>query len=200
MKRKALIVILFVGVLLGGCSLYKTAVNLTRLQFKLGKVSNFRLTGIDISDKSRLSDIGAVDVMRLSSALLNKNMPVSFILNVEAKNPNDAKGYGATDIYIKRFPWKLLINNKETAHGDIQTPFKVPGTGGFTTIPIRVEFNLLKFFHDNSLNDVADLVFAIGGKKGSSSNLKLIAEPLLATSLGDIQYPEPITIINKNFK
>ena len=138
--------------------------------------------------------------MQISSALLNNNLPVSLILNVEAKNPNSKNGYGATDIYIKKFPWKLMINNKETAHGDIQNPFKVPGVSGFTTIPISVEFNLLKFFHNNSLDDVANLVFSIGGKNGSSSDFKLIAEPLLATSWGDIQYPEPITIINKNFK
>jgi hypothetical protein len=200
MKRKTLLIILLSGVLVGGCSLYKTAVNLTRLQFKLGNVNNFSLMGINISDKSKLSDLGAMEVMQLSTALLSKNIPVSFILNVEAKNPNSGNGYGATDIYIKRFPWKLIINNKETARGDIQTPFKVPGVGGFTTIPIRVEFNLLKFFQDNSLNDVANLVFAIGGKKGSSSNLKLIAEPVLGTPIGDIKYPQPITIINKSFK
>ncbi len=200
MRRKAFIILLFVGVLLTGCSLYKTAVNLSRLQFKLGKVNNFRLMNINISNKSKLSDFATLDVMQISSALLNKNLPVSFILNVEAKNPNSKNGYGATDIYIKKFPWKLMINNKETAHGDIQNQFKVPGVSGFTTIPISVEFNLLKFFHNNSLDDVANLVFSIGGKNGSSSNFKLIAEPLLATSWGDIQYPEPITIINKNFK
>ncbi len=200
MKKRIVLVFALIAITFAGCSFVKTAVNLTRLQFRLGKVSNFSLMGINISNKSKLSDLGTMDVLQLGSAVARGILPVSFILNVQAKNPNSKGGYEATDIYIKSFPWKLYINNKETASGDINTPFKVPGTGGYAVIPLRIEFNLLRFFKDNSLNDLANLVFSIGGKRGSTSNLKLVAKPVLGTPFGNISYPEPITIVNKTFK
>ncbi len=200
MKRKIFILLAVAAISAGGCSFVKTAINLSRLQFRLGKVSDFKLMGIGISDKSKLSDLGAMDIVRLGSAAAQGKLPVSFILNVQAKNPNSKGGYGATDIYVKSFPWTLYVNNKETASGDINSSFKVPGTGGYAVIPLRVEFNLIRFFKDSSMKDLANLVFAIGGKKGSSSNLKLVAKPVLGTPYGAISYPEPITIVNKTFK
>ncbi len=200
LKLKIPILLLMLLIAFTGCSLVKTAVNFSRLQFKLGKVNDFRIMGISISNKSKLSDLNTLDVIQLGSAFSQGKLPVSFVLNVEAKNPNTENGFGATDIYIQSFPWRLYINNKETASGNINKPFKVPGVGGIAVIPLRIEFNLLKFFKDNSLKDLANLVFAIGGKHRSSAKLKLVAKPVLGTPYGSFSYPEPITIINKTFK
>jgi hypothetical protein len=182
------------------CSVYQTIVNISRLQFKLGKVDNFQLGGIDISDKSRLEDINFQDLLKLTKAFSSGSLPASFILNVEAKNPNDGTGgYKKTDASIKSFPWRLLINDKETVSGNISQTIFVPGTGEITQIPLMISVDLIKLFKDKGYEELINLSLTLGGKKGSSSKLTLYASPTVSTSLGDIKYPGELKIIDKEF-
>lgn len=186
--------------LITSCSVYQTIVNLSRLQFKLGKVDNFQLGGIDISGKSKLEDFNFQDLLKLTKAFSSGSLPASFILNVEAKNPNDGTGgYKKTDASIKSFPWRLLINDKETVSGNIGQPVLVPGTGEITQIPLTISVDLIGLFKDKGYEELINLALTLGGKKGSSSKLTLYASPTVSTSLGDIKYPGELKIVDKNF-
>ncbi|MEJ2493589.1 MAG: hypothetical protein P8Y79_04600 [Ignavibacteriaceae bacterium] len=182
------------------CSVYETIVNLSRLQFKLGDVNNFELNGIDISGKSKLEDFNFQDLLKLTTAFSSGSLPVTFMLNVEAKNPNDGTGgYKRTDANIKSFPWRLLVNDKEAVSGDINERIIVPGTGEITEIPIEIKLDLIELFKNKGYEDLIDLALALGGKKGSSSKLTLYATPTVTTSLGDIKYPGELKKVDKVF-
>ena len=198
MKKIFLIISLIF--LVTSCSVYETIVNLSRLQFKLGDVNNFELNGIDISGKSKLEDFNFQDLLKLTTAFSSGSLPVTFMLNVEAKNPNDGTGgYKRTDANIKSFPWRLLVNDKEAVSGDINERIFVPGTGEITEIPIEIKLDLIELFKNKGYEDLIDLALALGGKKGSSSKLTLYATPTVTTSLGDIKYPGELKIVDKKF-
>lgn len=198
MKKIFLIISLIF--LVTSCSVYETIVNLSRLQFKLGDVNNFELNGIDISGKSKLEDFNFQDLLKLTTAFSSGSLPVTFMLNVEAKNPNDGTGgYKRTDANIKSFPWRLLVNDKEAVSGDINERIIVPGTGEITEIPIEIKLDLIELFKNKGYEDLIDLALALGGKKGSSSKLTLYATPTVTTSLGDIKYPGELKIVDKEF-
>ena len=175
-------------------------VNVSRLKFKLGAVNNFSVGDISLSDKNTLKDFNPLDIIKLTAVATKGELPVSFTLNVEAKNPNDGKeGYSATDITLKSFPWRLLIDEKETIKGNIGSPVIVPGKGESTVIPVQIELDLLKFFNEQGFESIMNLALSLGGKKASTSRLKMIAQPVLGTPLGDIQYPDEITIVDHQF-
>ena len=198
MKKIFLIISLIF--LVTSCSVYETIVNLSRLQFKLGDVNNFELNGIDISGKSKLEDFNFQDLLKLTTAFSSGSLPVTFMLNVEAKNPNDGTGgYKRTDANIKSFPWRLFVNDKEAVSGDINERIFVPGTGEITEIPIEIKLDLIELFKNKGYEDLIDLALALGGKKGSSSKLTLYATPTVTTSLGDIKYPGELKIVDKEF-
>ena len=198
MKKIFLIISLIF--LVTSCSVYETIVNLSRLQFKLGDVNNFELNGIDISGKSKLEDFNFQDLLKLTTAFSSGSLPVTFMLNVEAKNPNDGTGgYKRTDANIKSFPWRLLVNDKKAVSGDINERIFVPGTGEITEIPIEIKLDLIELFKNKGYEDLIDLALALGGKKGSSSKLTLYATPTVTTSLGDIKYPGELKIVDKKF-
>ena len=198
MKKIFLIISLIF--LVTSCSVYETIVNLSRLQFKLGDVNNFELNGIDISGKSKLEDFNFQDLLKLTTAFSSGSLPVTFMLNVEAKNPNDGTGgYKRTDANIKSFPWRLFVNDKEAVSGDINERIFVPGTGEITEIPIEIKLDLIELFKNKGYEDLIDLALALGGKKGSSSKLTLYATPTVTTSLGDIKYPGELKIVDKKF-
>ena len=197
MKKNLIFLLVFI---LTSCSVYETFVNISRLQFKLGDVNSFELNGISLSDKSKLSDFKLQDLLNISSMVASGNFPVSFVVNVEAKNPNDGTGgYKSTNATIQSFPWRLLIDDKETISGNIKQPVAVPGTGDITTIPIVIEMDLVQFFKDKGYESLVNLALALGGKNGSSSKLTLFADPEVSTVLGNISYPGEIKIVDYEF-
>jgi len=186
--------------LLSGCSIYKTLVNVSRLKYKLNSVSEFSLNGISISKKSKLSDFSPGEILKLTSFLTSGKLPASFNINVDAKNPNNGTGgYAATDITIKSFAWELFLNNKKTFSGDIGSPIIVPGVGTSTNIPLKVEFDLLNLADNGSLNDILKLALKLGGLNNSTADIEVMAKPVLGTPIGDLTYPEKIKIVDKQF-
>lgn len=199
MKNKYLYIIILL-VTLSGCSVYESMVNLSRLQFKLGAVNGFTVNGVNLSNKSSLSDFNSIDILKISQAVAGGTLPVSFVLNVQAKNPNDGTGgYPNTSATITDFPWRLLINDKETISGSLKNGVTVPGTGQISNIPLQINMDLVKFFQNKGYEDLINLALAIGGNKGSASNLTLYAQPTVSTSLGPIKYPDELRIVSVQF-
>lgn len=198
--KKILIVGLISILFLSSCSIYKTIINVSRLKYKLDSVSDFNLNGIKIDKKSKLSDFSPAEMLKLTSVFTSGKLPVTFNLNIEAKNPNDGTGgYATTDITIKSFNWDLYLNNKKTFSGNIDKTVNVPGVGTTTMIPLKVEFDLIKIAENGSLNDIIKLALTLGGINKSTSNIEVIAKPVLGTPIGDLTYPEPIKIVDKQF-
>jgi hypothetical protein len=182
------------------CSVFQTISNIGRLKFKLGNVGNFSLSGIAVSNKSKLSDFNALDLLKLSSSFAQGNFPVSFILNVEALNPNDGTGgYPSTNATLKSFVWRLLLDNRETISGNIAQPVTVPGTGQAAIIPLQINMDLLSFFKDRGYESLINLALNLGGNSGSASQITLYAKPVISTMLGDLSYPSELKIVDFEF-
>ncbi len=197
--RKIFLIFLIVP-LFFSCSVIQTVQNVSRLKYRIQSANDYRVANVTISDKQSLRDFSPVELLRLTAGLAKGNLPLTFNLNIEAKNPNDGSGgFPRTDISIASFPWRLYINDKETVKGNITDPVFVPGKGETVIIPIKVEFDIAKSFKDKSLEDILSLLLQIGGIRGSTSNLKLIARPVLGTPIGNIRYPDGITIVDKTF-
>ncbi len=180
------------------CSILKTFVNISHLKFKLNSVTDFQIIGISINNKTSLNDFNTGDIIKLTAAITKGELPVTFVLNVDAINPNDgSSGYPATEISIKSFAWKLFVDEKETISGNITSPVTVPGTGETKVIPLEIKFDLLNFFKDKGYENLMKLALNLGGTEGSASQLKLIAEPILGTPIGELRYPQPITIVSQ---
>lgn len=199
-KRLSFLLIIFIITGITGCSVYQTIVNLSRIQFKLGTVGEFTLNGVNLSNKTKMADFSTLEILKISQAVTSGTLPVSFVLNVQAKNPNNGTGgYPNTNATLENFPWRLLIDNKETISGGLKNPVTVPGTGEITNIPLLLNLDLIKFFQNKSYEDLINLALAIGGSKGSSSSLTLYAQPTVSTSIGPIKYPSELKIVNLQF-
>lgn len=182
------------------CSVFQTISNIGRLKFKLGNVDNFLLSGVSVSNKSKLADFKAVDLLKLTSSFAQGSFPVSFILNVNAVNPNDGTGgYPSTNATLKSFAWRLLLDSKETISGNIAQPVSVPGTGQATVIPLQINLDLLSFFKDRGYESLINLALNLGGTGGSASKVTLYAKPVISSMLGDLSYPDELKIVDFEF-
>lgn len=175
-------------------------VNLQRLEFKLDNVNNFRLAGVDLSNIKSVSDLSIMDGIKLTKAFADKKLPAQFVLNVAANNPNDGTGGSKQSAAtLTSLDWKLYIDNKETIAGDINKDIVIPGTGQSETIPLVMNIDLYQFFGNKGYEDIINLALAIGGQGGSASRLKLDARPTVKTPVGNINYPNRITIVDKGW-
>jgi len=175
--------------------------NMKKLEFKLQNIDNFRLNGISLRNKKNLSNFSVTDGISLYQAYHSKKIPVSFILNVAARNPNDGKGgTKKTTSTLTSLDWRLYIDNKLTVSGLINKPIKIPGTGKTTIIPLNISLDLYKFFKEKSYDDLIKLALALGGVKGNTSRVKLDVKPTVSTPFGKMVYPGRITVIDKEFR
>ena len=204
-RRISLPVILTAALLLGSCNalkdLQKSITNLSRCKFKLESVNGFSLMGVNLSNKSKLSDFNLVDGAKLAAGFARNEFPASFTLNVAAINPNDGTGgTSQTSATLTSFAWTLILDNTLTINGDISNPITIPGTGQQTIIPLTMNLDLAKFFKDKGYESVMNLALALGGANSSPSRITLRATPRIRTSLGDIAYPGAIDIVDREFK
>ncbi len=160
------------------CSVLNTLSDIQRLQFKLGQVNGFQLAGVQLSNLTSFNNIGALDIVRLTSAFAGGSLPAGFTLNVLARNPAGTNGQTSqnSSSTIQRFAWKLLINNAETVSGAINQQIVVPGMGNQTTIPVTVNVDLMQFFRNQGLQNLVNLALNLGGANRTTSNLKMVAD------------------------
>lgn len=174
--------------------------NLQKLQFKLENITNFRVAGIQTNNKSKLSDFSITDGIALSRAVATNKFPAEFTINIAAINPNDGTGTAPQrTATLSSLDFRLLIDDLPTIKGDISKPLDIPGNGQTTMIPVTVSMDLYEFFGNKGYDGLVNLALALGGAKGSASHIKLDAKPTVSTILGNIAYPDRITIVDKQF-
>lgn len=187
-------------ILFGGCGVLQTFENFSRLKFKINSAVDYKIAGVLVEGKKSLKDFRTSDALKISGSALKGQLPISFILNIEAQNPNDGSGgYPATDLTLQSFPWRLFINDNETISGNIEKPIVVPGKGGSSIIPIRIEFDLAENMKNKNFDDILALALNLAGIQKSASNLKLLVQPVIGTPIGNVKFPNEITVIEKQF-
>ncbi len=184
---------------LNSCATLNALANLSRIQFKLSDVQQVRLCGIDISNKHSASDFGLMDGMNLLGAFQSGKFPLTFILDVAAKNPNPPSQSAALSaIKVTDFPWRLLLNGQQTISGDIGAPFGVPPGGTTTNIPLSITVDLKQFFGNQGYDQLLKLALALSGN-GGVSQVQIKAQPTMSTPLGTVHYPNELTIVSTQF-
>lgn len=202
MTRFALLLV--VG-LLTACSTLRDINNslntLSKLEFKLGQVNNFRLAGVDITKMSDPSRLSIADGIALGRAFAQKSINATFTLNVDAKNPNTGtNGTKQSVVTLKDLDWRMLIDDKQTVSGNLGRPFDIPGNGQTVAVPLNVSLDLYTFFADKGYDGILNLAMALGGQHGSAARIKLDAMPTVNTPFGAIAYPSRIVIVDKEFR
>ncbi|NNE36122.1 MAG: hypothetical protein HKN13_12845, partial [Rhodothermales bacterium] len=149
-----------------------------------------RIAGVETSGIRGYEDLGALDIVRIGAAVARKELPVSFVLDVVAKNPAE----NGVQARMVGMDWTLLLEDRETISGVFEDEVVIPA-GETRHLPIRIELDLIRFFEGNA-RDLVDLALSLAGEGGSAKNVKLRAVPTIQTLVGPVRYPEPITIIS----
>ena len=198
--RKVFLIFVLSAIIIAGCAVLNTFQNIARLKYRIQSTENYRVNGVQVDNKRSIKDFSPVEMLKLTSGILRGSLPATFTINIEAVNPNDGKGGNPrTDLSIVKFPWRLFLNDKEIVDGNISSPVYVPGKGESVIIPIQAQTDIIKLVKEKSIEDIIALLQKLGGIHGTTSNIKLLVKPSLGTPIGNIEYPDEITIADKSF-
>ncbi len=197
---KKIILMLSLIFLVSGCGVIQTSANFKKLQFKIDSVNELKLGGIDISNITGLEQFTAPQVAALYKVVYDQKVPLSFTLNVSAKNLNDgSEGVTKADVTLKSMPFTLYIDEIEYLTANIKQPVVVPDKGEETIIPIKVDLDLWEWLKGNNFNNTIKPIIDLGGVERITSHIKLVTKPVVGTPIGDIEYPDSITIVDHKF-
>ena len=191
--------------LLGSCAsltnISSSLMNVKPLQFKIRSITGMRIGSIDIASKSSLTSFSLQEALTLKNLVAAKSLPVTFILTVDAMNPNSGvNGLKSVPLTLEDLQWRLLIDGRPTITGGLQRPLEIAGNNGTSSIPLTVSMDLMQTFSDRDLQSLVNLACSLGGANGSTASVALDALPVVSSPLGKLSSDKRITIIDKEFR
>ncbi len=164
--------------------------NLISCDFKLKDVQDIRLAGVSVQNAKGAADLNIGDAARIAAAMMGQTFPLTFNLNIEAKNPNKlAAG-------INRLDWILYIDDIEMVSGSNQEAMSIPANGS-SVLPLRMNIDLKKALNGKSGQSLLNFGLNLAGSKGEPSRIKLKAKPSIVVGSRSIAYPGYITIVSE---
>lgn len=159
----------------------------------MGKLTQPEIAGVRIDNKNSISDLNLIDAGRITTSLLAGKLPLTFNLNVEAKNPN------STLAAMNRMEWIAILDNVEVLRGAVNDRVEISPNNGTTTIPVKISVDLKEVLSSKSKDALLNLAFNLTDPKGNPSRVKLKIRPTLMLGSVPVQYPGYITL-SQNFK
>lgn len=190
---RCLLTLGLVTIVVTGCATLQQIAALRHVDFALGGVENGRLAGVRLDRIASYRDLSTTELGRLALAVARDELPLAFTVNVSALNPAE----NATTATMVRLAWTLFLDDKETIRGVLDSSYTMP-PGQPVTIPLLMSLDLTEFF-DGSTERLIDLAAGLAGIRADPTRITLRAVPSIDTPLGRMDYPSPITIINRTF-
>ena len=161
--------------------------NLKNCTFDVTGVNNINMLGIDVSNGMNQNSLNATQLIKVTNALLNKKLPVTFNVNLDVNNPNSiAASLGKMDYIIS-------LNNKEVISSTFTDGFSIPANSkGNISIPISTD--LFQLFSSETGDAVLNLAFKLAGAKSDPVNLGVQVKPYIKINNQSLAYPDYITI------
>lgn len=189
-NKKHIAIIFLIAITTYGCSVFQQTseiANFGRCEFRLESVDKLNLGGVSIQGKNSMSDLGIMEYARITSAVAKGSLPLTFNLNVAAKNPNS--GTAA----MNKLEWILYIDKVEMTRGVLNQRVEIPAQN-ISTFPVSMNFDLMKSLSGESGEALLNLAFNLSGSSDKPSQVMLKAKPTIMIGSTPIEYPGYINI------
>ena len=187
MKKKIFILAALVF-LMAGCEY----LNFIKCKYKVDSLSNPTWAGINFSQIKDISDVNAMDLLKVGQAIFNKDYNLQFDFNVLAANQteNAAKILG--------FDYRLMLDGSELTTGNSNQQYSI-APGAEMSIPIRMNVNIMDFITGSNIENLINLTTNLMNYgKGEPSNVTVQFAPLIP--LGSKTKQMPYITLNKTFQ
>lgn len=158
------------------------------MDFRLDRVSDAEVVRIRLDPLPTYRNLTATQIARLGLAIAAKDVPMGFIVHVEGRNPESNQ----VTARLIALAWSYRVDDREILNGRLEEPLRFP-PGEPVDVPLRVEFNLYRFFTGDA-RDLFETAAVLSGHSSGTHDVELLLTPRIDTPLGPMDYPSPIPI------
>lgn len=188
MKFNRIIALLLIAfVIIPGCDILQQMITFTKCEFKMNSLTDARLANIDVQTKNSFKDLTFMDAANVTKALLSGKLPLTFNLNIEAKNPNTSAAS------MQKMEWKAFIDDVEMAAGVMDQKVAIP-PGGSQVIPLTVAIDLKKALSGKSKDALLNFGFNLAGAGNYPTRVQLSIKPTIYVGSFALAYPGYFTL------
>lgn len=180
--NRILALLILVLVIVPSCDILQQMVTFTKCEFKMNSLTNTKLVGINVQSKKGFKDLSFLDAANVTKTLLTGKLPLSFNLNIEAKNPN------AKPASMQKMEWKVFIDGIELTKGVMDQKVAIQ-PGGSQIIPLNVEIDLKKALSGKTKDALLNFGFNLADKGNYPTRVRLDIKPTIYVGAMALSYP-----------
>ena len=189
-KLKKTIIILFVTMGLASCDVLNQVAqmaNLVNCTFDFNSVNQIQMLGVNLSKGMSKTDLNATQLLSLADAIMRKQLPVTFNVNVDVKNPNSIAAAMTKMDYI------LTLNGKQVVSTTMNNGINVPANSS-SVVSIPITTDLFQLFSGESADAIVNLAFKLAGASSNPVNVGLKVKPYINIGNQQLAYPDFISM------
>ena len=156
------------NVLLGILSDLSSVANLANCEYDLKNVTDVTVAGVSVKNVTN-GDISALDIAKLSAAILSKKVPLQMNVNVGVTNPT------TTNAALTALDWKCEIDGKEFINGSSTQKYTITPSST-TTVVLPVSADVYEIFSQGGLDALKNFVGSFQND-GTSSKVAIKIKP-----------------------
>ncbi len=180
--------ILLAAISENSCNFLKEISTLGKCEFRVTTLEDPEIAGVDVSQIRSFTDLNFVDMGIISSSVLRGDLPLSFTLNVEVRNPNPAMAA------LNGLEYLAFIDDVEVARGQLDRRIEIPANGGITTIPLRLSTDLIDILKKDSRQALVNFGLNLADAGNRPTRVSIKVKPTILVGAMEINYPGYFTV------
>lgn len=177
------IILFFLITTFVSCSTLRELASLKQCEFRMQGMRNIVAAGVNISGQTSLSGLNLLDAGKILNAVKQGSLPVNLILDIEIRNPN--KQLAA----LNKTDYIAYLDGNEIFNGSTSQRVEIPGNNQTATLPLNIQFDLIKLMQGKTQNAIINLLFNLAGASSVPSTLTLKVKPSITLAGMMIPYP-----------
>ena len=161
--------------------------NFANCTFDFNSVNNIQMLGVNLNKGMSKTDLNATQLLSLANAIMNRQLPVTFNVNLDVKNPNSIAASMAKMDYI------VTLNGKEVISTTLNNSVNVPANSS-NVVSIPITTDLFQLFSGESADAIVNLAFKLAGASSEPVNVGLKVKPYININGQQLAYPDYITM------
>lgn len=163
------------------------AKNFAKCEFRIRSVEGTRLGDVKIHNVKSLKDLSMKKAAEIAMLLGSDKIPLSFTLNLQAKNPNAEKAS------MNKLEWILFIDEHEMVAGVLDQKIEIIQSQA-ADIPIFISTDLREALKGKSRDAIVNLAFNVAGKGDNPTHILLKVKPSIDIAGYTLSYPGYIDV------
>ena len=180
--------VLLVAISENSCNFLKEISTLGKCEFRVTTLVDPEIAGVDVSQIRSFTDLNFIDMGIISASMLKGDLPLSFTLNVEARNPNPVMAA------LNSLEYLAFIDDVEVARGNLDRRIEIPANGGVTTIPMRLNTDLIDILKKDSRQALVNFGLNLADAGNRPTRVSIKVKPTILVGAMEINYPGYFTV------